>query len=296
VDPSCESRAGLARWTSHKSVQICSMRAGLRSACRNLPHAVGNFERRLWETRRLQRCTQTAEESPLQVFSGCLPDTAYVRLRAACFPRRHGKCSFHDATALASCSATAVERRRSFRVDGIVPDPIVTSTHAITIDAPPEQVWPWIAQMGAGRAGWHSWDLIDNGGTPSAWRVVSELQTVVPGNVMPATPRRDGRVCRRRGRSASRSRADGPRRPRRSRGNTCLNRLSAAAHGSSCEGEHPLIGWISLAHRDPAVNTESSSNAPLLTCGILAVEYPTRCPSMRRQRAQRCKKRPALRY
>jgi hypothetical protein len=28
----------------------------------------------------------------------------------------------------------------------------ILDTHAITIDAPPEQVWPWIAQMGAGRA------------------------------------------------------------------------------------------------------------------------------------------------
>ena len=42
-------------------------------------------------------------------------------------------------------------------------------------------------QMGAGRAGWYSWDAIDNGGTPSATRVWPELQTVIPGDVMPAT-------------------------------------------------------------------------------------------------------------
>jgi hypothetical protein len=30
----------------------------------------------------------------------------------------------------------------------MIPDPIFNSTHAITIDVPPEQVWPWIAQMG----------------------------------------------------------------------------------------------------------------------------------------------------
>jgi hypothetical protein len=42
--------------------------------------------------------------------------------------------------------------------------------------------------MGAGRAGWYSWDAIDNGGTPSAKRVVPELQTVAPGDVMPAFP------------------------------------------------------------------------------------------------------------
>jgi hypothetical protein len=42
--------------------------------------------------------------------------------------------------------------------------------------------------MGAGRAGWYSWDAIDNGGTPSATRVVPEFQTVIPGDVMPAVP------------------------------------------------------------------------------------------------------------
>lgn len=42
--------------------------------------------------------------------------------------------------------------------------------------------------MGAGRGGWYSWDAVDNGGTPSAMRVVPELQTVVAGDVMPAVP------------------------------------------------------------------------------------------------------------
>jgi hypothetical protein len=90
--------------------------------------------------------------------------------------------------ALATCFATAAERHRSLPADGMVPDPLFTSTHAITISAPPEHVWPWIAQMGAGRAGWYSWDAIDNGGIPSAKRVLSELQTVIPGDVMPAVP------------------------------------------------------------------------------------------------------------
>jgi hypothetical protein len=90
--------------------------------------------------------------------------------------------------ALATCFATAAERHRSLPADEMVPDPLFTSTHAITISAPPERVWPWIAQMGAGRGGWYSWDAIDNGGAPSAIRVLPELQTVVPGDVMPAVP------------------------------------------------------------------------------------------------------------
>jgi len=90
--------------------------------------------------------------------------------------------------ALATCFATAAERDRPLPADDLVPDAIFTSTHAVTIDAPPEEVWPWIAQMGAGRAGWYSWDQIDNGGTSSARNVLPELQTVGPGDIMPAVP------------------------------------------------------------------------------------------------------------
>ena len=90
--------------------------------------------------------------------------------------------------ALASCAATIVEKRRPLRVDALVPDALFTSTHAITIDAPPEQVWPWIAQMGAGRAGWYSWDAIDNDGVASASGVAPGLQIVAPGDIMPAVP------------------------------------------------------------------------------------------------------------
>jgi hypothetical protein len=40
---------------------------------------------------------------------------------------------------------------------------IGTLTHAITIRRSPGDVWPWLVQMGAGRAGWHSYDFLDNG-------------------------------------------------------------------------------------------------------------------------------------
>ena len=88
----------------------------------------------------------------------------------------------------ATCMATPLEKRRPLPVDSFVPDPIFTSTHAITIDAPPERVWPWIAQMGAGRAGWYSWDAVDNGGKPSATTILSDCQSVAVGDVMPAIP------------------------------------------------------------------------------------------------------------
>jgi hypothetical protein len=48
----------------------------------------------------------------------------------------------------------------------------VALTRAISIDAPPEQVWPWIAQAGRG-AGWYSIDWLDNGRRVSARHIVS---------------------------------------------------------------------------------------------------------------------------
>ena len=90
--------------------------------------------------------------------------------------------------AISTCLATTLEKQRPLAADAIIPDPIFTSTHAITIDAPAERVWPWIVQMGSGRAGWYSWDAIDNGGMPSAGTIVPALQAVAPGDIMPAVP------------------------------------------------------------------------------------------------------------
>lgn len=72
--------------------------------------------------------------------------------------------------------------------DDIVREPMATWTHAITIDAPPERVWPWLAQMGSGRAGWYSWDIVDNGGRPSARATLPAFQHIAPGDVLPSLP------------------------------------------------------------------------------------------------------------
>jgi hypothetical protein len=48
----------------------------------------------------------------------------------------------------------------------------VAMTRAISIDVPPERVWPWIAQLGRG-AGWYSVDWLDNGRRASARHIVS---------------------------------------------------------------------------------------------------------------------------
>jgi hypothetical protein len=61
-------------------------------------------------------------------------------------------------------------------------------THAVTIRRPRSEVWPWLAQMGVGRAGWYSYDRIDNGGDRSAERIIPELQRIEVGTVFPAGP------------------------------------------------------------------------------------------------------------
>lgn len=87
-----------------------------------------------------------------------------------------------------TCLATRAERRRAMPGDAIIDDPIFVSDHAITIAAPVPAVWPWLVQMGAGRAGWYSWDLIDNGGRPSSTQILPVYQHVAVGDILPAIP------------------------------------------------------------------------------------------------------------
>jgi hypothetical protein len=84
--------------------------------------------------------------------------------------------------------ATPAEVARPLASDALVRDPTFDATRAITLDAPPERVWPWLVQMGLTRAGWYSYDLLDNLGRPSARRIVPELQGLAPGDIVPMSP------------------------------------------------------------------------------------------------------------
>ena len=64
----------------------------------------------------------------------------------------------------------------------LVPDGERAATMAVTIDAPPEQVWPWLVQLGGNRGGWYSWDRLDNAGRPSATKVHPEWQKLAVGD------------------------------------------------------------------------------------------------------------------
>ncbi|MCG6494335.1 hypothetical protein [Kitasatospora sp. A2-31] len=87
--------------------------------------------------------------------------------------------------------ATPDEVARGYPGDDLVPDAESSSTMATTLPAPPEQVWPWLVQMGGDRAGWYSWDRLDRMGEPSATAIVPEWQSLEEGQRLIASP--DGR-------------------------------------------------------------------------------------------------------
>jgi hypothetical protein len=84
--------------------------------------------------------------------------------------------------------ATSGERTRALPGDQFIPEAIASLTHAITIRCRRQDLWPWLVQMGAGRAGWYSYDFIDNGGHPSAEKVLPQFQSIAVGAVLPALP------------------------------------------------------------------------------------------------------------
>ena len=83
--------------------------------------------------------------------------------------------------------ATTDEVRAALPGDELLPGARST-TRAIAIAAPPEDVWPWLVQLGYGRAGWYSYDWIDNDGIPSVDRIVHELQELKVGDRIEMMP------------------------------------------------------------------------------------------------------------
>jgi hypothetical protein len=81
--------------------------------------------------------------------------------------------------------ATDEEVHRAMPGDGVVTRADYIATRAITIKASPADVWPWLVQIGSGRAGWYSYDCVDNGGHPSATEIVPALQSLEVDQLIP---------------------------------------------------------------------------------------------------------------
>ncbi len=80
--------------------------------------------------------------------------------------------------------------------DGRVADPNLKYTQGVTINAPKEIVWQYLAQVGNKKAGWYNWDFINRlsdknyfyEGNKSADRVIPELQQLQAGDIVYLTP------------------------------------------------------------------------------------------------------------
>ena len=99
------------------------------------------------------------------------------------FRRQALKMLAHDLGTPADFDA-----ERPLAGDEFVPTAQAKVTQAITIDAAPSAVWPWLVQMGCGRAGWYSHDDLDNAGVLSETQIVPEFQHIAKGDVLAATP------------------------------------------------------------------------------------------------------------
>ena len=84
--------------------------------------------------------------------------------------------------------ATDEEVARAMPGDDVVKHPTFNAPRAVTIQARPEEIWPWLVQIGATRAGWYSYDWLDNLGKPSAQRILLQFQHVAVGDLVPISP------------------------------------------------------------------------------------------------------------
>ena len=84
--------------------------------------------------------------------------------------------------------ATHAEINGAVVGDDLCADAREIATRAITIDAPSAEVFAWIRQMGFGKAGWYSYDWLDNLGRRSARTINPEWQEVHSGDTVPGGP------------------------------------------------------------------------------------------------------------
>ena len=95
------------------------------------------------------------------------------------------------------CRVRATPREQALALPGdeLIPNAIDTLTHAVTVAGARNELWPWLAQMGADRAGWYSYDWVDNGGRRSAQSDPVRAAGSTGRHDLSGTPRVQGRVC-----------------------------------------------------------------------------------------------------
>jgi hypothetical protein len=90
--------------------------------------------------------------------------------------------------------STDEEVSRPMPGDEVLERATFNATRAVTIEATPEEIWPWIVQIGYRRAGFYSYDILDNDGIPSAERILPEYQDLQVGDLIPLSKTANVRV------------------------------------------------------------------------------------------------------
>jgi len=90
---------------------------------------------------------------------------------------------------LRAWGTTPSEVARVMSGDGLLPTHTYSGTMAVTIDARPDDIWPWLVQIGYQRGGLYSYDWLDRLfgflDRPSATRILPEFQHLAVGDVIP---------------------------------------------------------------------------------------------------------------
>ena len=85
--------------------------------------------------------------------------------------------------------ATRSDRLRVMAGDSLLDNPTYSGTTAVSIHATPEDVWPWLVQIGYQRGGLYSYDWLDRLfgylDRPSATRILPEFQHLAVGDTIP---------------------------------------------------------------------------------------------------------------
>jgi hypothetical protein len=85
--------------------------------------------------------------------------------------------------------ATPSDLSRIMAGDSLLADPTYSGTMAVGVDASPEDIWPWLVQIGYQRGGLYSYDWLDRLfgflDRPSASRILPEFQQLAVGDEIP---------------------------------------------------------------------------------------------------------------
>ncbi|MBX2997018.1 MAG: hypothetical protein KF893_00800 [Caldilineaceae bacterium] len=87
--------------------------------------------------------------------------------------------------------ATDDEVNRTLPGDDLLPNAQINVTHAVTIEATPAEIWPWLVQLGQGRGGFYSYDWIENAmglDIHTAPHILPEHQDLKVGDIIPLAP------------------------------------------------------------------------------------------------------------